>query len=295
MLKTLPFGALRTLEAVVRLRGFSRAAEELNVTQSAVSQHVKQLEDWLGARLLVRKGRSVEPTMAGERLALATRDSFASLSRVCDDMRDVSRTSLKGILVASPPGFAFLWLLPRLLRFAEQFPDHPVSLSTDPQSLDTISTEADAVISYGKGQAGAFYAEHLMSERMTPVCSPELAQNLTSIEDLKNNVILFDHLEDGSTLSNWDYWAREVGVTLPKFSRSRTLGQANLVIQAAIDGHGVAMGRSPLIQDAIAKGQLIQPFPQSVASPLGYWFLCPQSALEKKPVMRFLEWLRTEC
>ena len=295
MLKTLPFGALRTLEAVVRLRGFSRAAEELNVTQSAVSQHVKQLEDWLGTRLLVRKGRSVEPTMAGERLANATLDSFGSLATVCDDMRDVSRSSLKGILIASPPGFAFLWLLPRLLRFAEQFPDHPVSLSTDPQSLDTISTEADAVISYGKGQAGAFHAEHLMSERMTPVCSPDLAQNLASVEDLKDKVVLFDHLEDGSTLSNWDFWAREAGLILPKFTRTRTFGQANLVIQAAIDGHGVAMGRSPLVQDAIVKGQLVQPFPQSVASTLGYWFMYPHSALEQKPVMRFLEWLRMEC
>ncbi len=295
MLKTLPFGALRTLEAVVRLRGFSRAAEELNVTQSAVSQHVKQLEDWLGTRLLVRRGRSVEPTMAGERLAHATRESFGSLARICDDMREVSQTSPKGLLVASPPGFAFLWLLPRLLRFAEQFPDHPVSLSTDPQSLDMLSTEADAVIGYGKGQAGAFHAEHLMSERMAPVCSPDIAKTLNSVEDLKDHVVLFDHLQDGSATSNWDFWAREAGLALPRLTRTRTLGQANLVIQAAIDGHGVAMGRSPLVEDAIAKGQLVQPFPQSVDSPFGYWFLCQQSALQKKPIMRFLEWLRTEC
>ena len=295
MLKTLPFGALRTLEAVVRLRGFSRAAEELNVTQSAVSQHVKQLEDWLGTRLLVRKGRSVDPTTAGERLAHATRESFGTLARVCDDMRDASRALPKGILVASPPGFAFLWLLPRLLRFAERYPDHPVSLSTDPQSLDTLSTEADAVISYSKAHSGASHAQLLMSERMSPVCSPEISKTLRSVEDLKDNVLLLDHMDDRSTANNWDFWAQEAGLTLPKLTHTRMLGQANLVIQAAIDGHGVAMGRSPLVQDAVDKGQLVYPFPQSVASPFSYWFLCHQSALERKPVMRFLEWLQTEC
>ena len=151
MLKTLPSSALRTLESVVRLRGFGRAADELNVSQSAVSQHVKQLEDWLGHNLLVRKGRQTFPTEHGERLACAVRDGFGIVEAVCDDLRDASKPEKRGILVAAPPGFAFVWLLPRLLHFNEIHPDIQVSLSSDPKSYDPFSSDADVIISYSTG------------------------------------------------------------------------------------------------------------------------------------------------
>ena len=294
MLKTLPFGALRTLEAVVRLRGFSRAAEELNVTQSAVSQHVKQLEEWLGTPLLVRRGRDVTPTEAGEHLAEATRDSFGTLAEVCDTVRSAGRKKPKGVLVASPPGFAFLWLLPRLLKFAELYPDTPVNLSTDPHSRGVLATEADVVIDYSAGHAPGVHVEHLMAEDLSPVCAPELAARVTSVEDLAARVILLDRLDDGSTLSHWELWARAAGVSLPAFIQTRTFGQANLVIQAAIDGLGIAMGRSPLVQDAIDAGKLVRPFEAHVDAPFGYWLLCRHDALHQDPVTRFVDWVRAE-
>ena len=295
MLKTLPFSALRTLEAVVRLRGFSRAAEELNVTQSAVSQHVKQLEEWLGTRLLVRRGRSVTPTDAGDRLARVTRDGYGAISDICDELRDSNRDAERSILVASPPGFAFLWLLPRLLRFDELHPDLPVSLSTDPQSRDVLTAEADVIICYGPGGYSGLHAEPLMSEKMTPVCAPALAARLSSVEDLKSHVILLDRLDDGSAMTNWDFWAQEIGVTLPRFSQTRVLGQANLVIQAAMDGQGIAMGRSPLIKDALDSGQLVQPFDKVAQSQLSYWLVCRREALKQDRMVKFLNWIRAEA
>lgn len=295
MLKTLPYGALRTLEAVVRLRGFSRAAEELNVTQSAVSQHVRQLEDWLGTQLFVRRGRAVHPTEAAERLAGTTRESFGVLADLCDDLRAAHRSVPKGVLVASPPGFAFLWLLPRLLHFAELCPDHPVSLSTDPLSLDPASTEADVVISYGPGPPGRSSESALMGEHLTPACAPAIATSLTNVTDLAQHVILLDRMEDNTAGTSWQTWADGAGLTLPQFGQSRTLGQANLVVQAAIDGHGVAMGRTPLVQDALDAGTLVQPFPQSVLSPNSYWLSLPQSTSPKEQVRLFAEWLRSEA
>ncbi|WP_371169304.1 LysR substrate-binding domain-containing protein [Aliiroseovarius sp. 2305UL8-7] len=294
MLKTLPFSALRTLEAVVRLRGFSRAAEELNVTQSAVSQHIKQLEEWLGLRLMVRRGRSVTPTDAGERLARVTRDGYSAIADTCDDLRDSTRNSERNILVASPPGFAFLWLLPRLLRFDELHPDLPVSLSTDPQSRDVLTAEADVIICYGPGGYSGFHAEPLMAEQMTPVCAPSIATRVTSVNDLANHVILLDRLDDGSSMTNWDFWAQEVGVTLPRFSQTRELGQANLVIQAAMDGGGIAMGRSPLIKDALDSGRLVQPFDKVAQSQLSYWLVCRREALKRDRMVKFLDWIRAE-
>lgn len=294
MLKTLPFNALRTLEAVVRLRGFGRAAGELNVTQSAVSQHVRQLEDWLDQRLLIRKGRQTIPTEAGDRLAQAVRDGFGMVETLCHDLKSASE-SASGILVGSPPGFAFVWLLPRLLNFDAQNPEISVSLSTDPQARDPALGEADVFISYSAGGFPGLHAERLMTETMSPVCAPKLAERLKTVHDLAHLTILKDTLETSDHGSNWDTWAREQGLTMPRFARSRSYGQANLVVQAAVQGLGVAMGRSPLVNDALANGSLVQPFGISVPSQFSYWFVCRHSALKSPSVQAFRDWLHREA
>ncbi len=294
MLKTLPYNALRTLEAVVRLRGFGRAADELNVTQSAVRQHVKQLEDWLGHRLLIRQGPQTIPTENGEQLASAVRGGFGSIELICDELRDTKITRRHGILVAAPPGFAFLWLLPRLLDFDEQNPSIPISLSTDPKSQASSSSQADVVISYSLGGFPIMHAEKLMSEAMSPVCSPKLAESLNSITDLANHVILQDTLETPEHRSNWAFWAKEANITLPHFSRIRKYGQANMVIQAAENGSGIAMGRSPLVEAAIKRGTLVYPFSKFAQSQFSYWFVCQHDALKSKSIKIFKSWLHEE-
>ena len=294
MLKTLPFTALRTLEAVVRLRGFQRAADELNVTQSAVSQHIKQLEEWLGHRLLIRQSPQIAATENGERLANAIRQGFGSIESICDELRDCKKLPRRGLLVAAPPGFAFVWLLPRLLGFDELNPDIPISLSTDPKSQDPVSSEADVLISYSVGGYPGLHAEKLMSENMTPVCSPKLAQSLSSAADLANHIILKDSLDTPERYSNWEFWAREANIDLPYFPRTRKYGQANFVIQAAINGSGIAMGRGPLIEAAIKNGTLVQPFQDIVKSQFSYWLVCRHEALKSKSVQAFRKWLHDQ-
>jgi len=294
MLKTLPYTALRTLEAVVRLRGFGRAAEELNVTQSAVSQQVKQLEDWLGVRLLIRRSRQTVPTEAGTRLATATRDGFGMVEHICEDLRGAKLRENTSILVGSPPGFAYLWLLPRLLNFDESHPDILISLSTDPQSRDPALGEADVFISYSVGGFPGLHAELLMAEAMSPVCAPKLAASLHDVQDLAAYTILQDNLETAEFASNWEFWAKERDISLPRFQRMRTYGQANMVVQAAVQGLGVAMGRRPLVADAVEEGALVYPFPDVAQSQFSYWFVCRHEALKHKPVQAFRAWLHEE-
>jgi LysR family glycine cleavage system transcriptional activator len=294
MLKTLPYNALRTLEAVVRLQGFGRAADELNVTQSAVSQHIKQLEDWLGHQLLIRQSPHTHATEQGERLARAIRDGFGPISSICDELRDTRNARKHRVLVAAPPGFAFVWLLPRLLDFDNTYPDIPISLSTDPKSQHPATSEADVIISYATGGFPNMHAEALMAEMMAPVCAPELAAQLTAISDLANHVILEDMAETPEHEPNWSFWAKEVGVTLPPFPRHRKFGQANLVIQAAISGSGIAMGRGPLVEDAIAQGTLVHPFPDFARSQFSYWFVCQHAAMKSKPVQAFHGWIKSK-
>jgi len=295
MLRTLPYTALRTLEAVVRLRGFGRAADELNVTQSAVSQHVKHLEGWLGHQLVVRQSPQIVPTEEGERLARAVRDGFVTIETLCDDLRNTKQTRRRGVRVAAPPGFAFVWLLPRLMDFDEQNPKIPISLSTDPKSQDPSLGVTDVTISYGAGDFPFLHCEKLMPETMSPVCSPKLAQDLNTTADLANHVILQDTFAHAERRLMWDFWAKEAQVTLPHFEKTRKFGQANMVIQAAINGMGVAMGRSPLVQDAIDAGTLVYPFPETVQSQLSYWFVCEHDALQTKSVQVLREWINQQA
>lgn len=295
MLKTLPFNALRTLEAVVRLRGFQRAADELNVTQSAVSQHIRQLEDWLGEQLVVRQSPQIAPTDHGAQLAVAVRDGFGAIEAICDRLRNRRTPARRGLLLGAPPGFAFLWLLPRLLRFDDQHPDMPVSLSTDPKSLDPGSSDADALIAYSAGGFPDMHAEKLMSETMAPVCAPALAAQITDVSGLGQQVILHDMLSVADHTSTWDFWAREVNLPLPHLPKVRKYGQANLVIQAAINGAGVAMGRGPLVADAIAQGTLVYPFADKATSQLSYWFVCRHEALKSPSVQAFRAWIHAEA
>ncbi len=295
MLKTLPFNALRTLESVVRLRGFGRASDELNISQSAVSQHIKQLEEWLGHQLLIRKNPKVIPTENGTRLANAARDGFGMVETICDSLRDNKKTVNKGILVAAPPGFAFIWLLPRLLDFSNRHPDIQISLSTDPKSHDPSTSAADIIIAYSAGGFPNLHSEKLMGERMYPVCSPLLAEGIKKPGDLKNCVILQDGQSDSEHLTNWDFWANEVGIKLPTPYRKQVYGQANMVIQAAINGSGVAMGRCPLVIDALEAGQLVRPFSEMAVSQFSYWFVCAHSNTTSKSIQIFRSWLHKQA
>ena len=295
MLKTLPYAALRTLESVVRLRGFSRAAEELNVTQSAVSQHIKQLEEWLGHQLIIRQNPKIRPTENGEHLARAVADGFGMVALICDSLRDTPKTRKAGLLVAAPPGFAFVWLLHRLLDFDEKHPGIPVSLSTDPKSQNPATSDADVIISYSAGGFPMMHAEMLMSETMAPVCAPKIAASLHSIADLANHVILKDDLGSQEHQSNWEFWAKETGISLPPFRRTRQYGQANMVIQAAINGSGVAVGRGPLVESAIQNGTLVYPFDTFAASQSAYWFVCRHEALKSKEMLAFRTWIQAEA
>lgn len=153
---------------------------------------------------------------------------------------------------------------------------------------------ADVIISYGTGNFPSLHAEKLMSEEMSPVCSPRLAQSLKTPADLANHVILRDTFEGQGPRSSWDFWAKEVGVKLPRFKQTRKYGQANMVIQAAINGQGVAMGRSPLVKDAIDAGTLVYPFDLSAPSQLSYWFVCEHDALKSKSVQAFRNWIQDQ-
>lgn len=198
MIANLPYTALRTFESVVRLRGFGRAAEELGVTQSAVSQHVKSLEEWLGRRLMNRGGGRAVPTDEGVRLAAAVAEGFGQVASLCHELRDDGAQNLT-IGLSCLPGFAYNWLFPRLINFDQRHPEFPVSIITSASLTNFTDDEADLAIRYGLGGYAGLHVEPLLSERIFPVCSPALLERsppLREVADLARHTLLVDDVAD---------------------------------------------------------------------------------------------------
>lgn len=298
MILNLPFAALRAFEAVARHGSFSEAADELGVGQSAVSQHVKALEEWLGHDLITRGPKRSLPTRDGARLALSIAEGLGQISEVCDDIRDKRRDD-HTIVISCHPGFAFIWLFPRLLSFDQAHPEFAISITTDTGLRGVARAEADIAIRYGTGDFPGFTVVQLMPETLSPVCAPSLLTGpkpLRSIADLAFHTQIRDEFAPTTTdLPTWEYWARETGQHLPTPARIRSFAQSNMVVQSAIQGDGIAMGRSPLVMDAMRDGRLVQPFSQTAESPLNYWLVYPDDQRRARKIMLFLDWITTEA
>lgn len=298
MLRNLPFTALRAFEAAARLRGFGRAAEELGVTQSSVSQQVKVVEEWLGRPLLVRGHRTTTPTPEGQQLADAVASGLGQIGDLCAELRQKGRRD-PTIVISAPPGLAVNWLFSRLIKFDESNGDTPVSISTDPLRRGFVDGQADCAILYGLGDYPGLHVERLLSERVYPVCAPRLLTQdlpLGCLADLARHTILTDNIIDiGGNPPTWSFWAEQTGQVLPEPARTRQFGQANMVVQAAIQGLGVALGREPLVNEALAEGTLVRPFKGEAMSQFSYWFVCSKTALKAPHLRKFRDWLFDEA
>lgn len=298
MILNLPYTSLRAFEVVARHATFSAAADELEVSQSAVSQHVKTLEEWLGQELITRGARRSSPTPEGLRLARAIADGLGRISDVCEDIRDKKRAD-NTIVISCLPGFAFIWLFPRLLRFDQTHPELSISITTDTGATGFGRNQADIGIRYGIGDNPGFYVERLMGELLFPVCAPALTKGprpLQTIEDLVHHTLLRDELVNTSgTPPSWEFWASENEITLPRTLRTRKFGQSNMVVQASIEGAEVALGRGPLVQDALHDGRLVRPFPQTAISQYNYWLVCARNNQEVKKIKLFMDWIKSEA
>jgi LysR family glycine cleavage system transcriptional activator len=294
MMRTLPFHALRAFEAVVRLEGFGRAADELGMSQSAVSQHIRMLEEWTGQVLLVRGARRSRPTDKGQLLAEAVATGIGGIGKVCSQLAAQSRDD-RTITISCLPGFALNWLFPRLIDFDQAHPELSVSISTDARPITFVNGNEDIAIRYGMGGYPDLHVEKLLGERLFPVCSPALAERgrgLRHVSDMAGQTMLVDDVAMiNGQAPTWNFWARATGETLPSPARTRRFGQSNMVVQAAVKGLGVALGREPLVIDALADGTLCRPFGATAMSHYAYWFVCPKSRLDQPHIRAFRDWL----
>ena len=292
--------ALRAFDASARHQSFSLAAQELNVTPAAVGQLVRTLEDWLGSPLFVRSTSGRARLVTTEVAEQALPDIRAGLERLAVGLERLRSGSAGGVLtVTVSPAFAAKWLLPRIERFQAAWPETDLRLDTSLKPVDFVAQRIDVGVRYGRGQWPGLAAEKLMDEEVYPVCAPALLTTATlqAPGDLRGQVLIHDQSVDTSTgFASWQAWLRHAGVQGVPTDRGLRINNSAAVLQAAIDGQGVALARSVMAHDDLAAGRLVRLFPQvRLESALAYYVVYRPECIAQPKVAAFRDWLLREA
>ena len=281
---------LRAFEAAARHLSFTLAASELNVTQTAISHQIRRLEEELGIRLFIRQNRALALTPEARDYLPGVRAAFNDLRLATD--RLLRKDDDKVLTVSTLASLAAKWLLPRLTDFQEQHPGIDVRITTSTSLVDFQRDNVDAAIRYGRGQWPGLRADWLMADELFPVCSPSLLRGdkpLRQPEDLRGYPLL--HTSNANS-DDWRLWLTAAG--LPSDIARQpgiTFDMIFMTIQAAIDGIGVAMGRTSYVQDDIAKGRLVVPFKIALPADAGFYLVAPEGRREAPKLAAFRQWL----
>jgi len=292
MLRRLPvLNALKSFEAAARHESFTRAAAELCVTQGAVSHQVKALEQELGVKLFNRERQRLVITTAGREYLNVVRDAFDRIAIGTE--RLMQRQSGGALTISTSPDFAAKWLVHRIGRFSEAHPDVALNVSATMHHVDFAREEVDLAIRHGDGNWPGFHLERLSPEELFPVCSPKLLrgrQRLVKPADVLKFPLL--HLE---TRQYWPAWLDAAGVADPDVSQGPIMNRASMLIDAAIEGHGIALARTTLAAWDLLNGRLVRPFAEALRVSKTYWIVCPKATAMLPKMKGAREWLRAEA
>ncbi len=287
-----PLSSLRVFEAAARHGSFRKAADELNLTASAVSHAVQTLENWLGVELFHRESRGLRLTDAGTVYAPLVNEALSVLAKATEQLP--GRTATGTLSLSSAPTFANRILLPRLQRFAAQFPDIRLTIDTSHRLVDLTLDDFDIAIRSASTKKPAPNWTLLATETLVPVCSPKLKEQFAPPEavDLLSRAPLI-HVT--SVSADWSHWFRASRTDMPAtIEDGLRVDTVHMAFEAAIRGLGVALGRRPLVDDDISAGRLVPLAEQSIPSGNSYWLVTSQSEFQKPEVKQFRRWLLSE-
>ncbi len=286
-----PLTAMRAFEVAARHLSFTKAAEELFVTQAAVSHQIKALEHDLGVSLFRRLNRALALTDEGQALLPYVRNAFEQLNA---GVRQLEQLCCAGALtVTTTPSFAGQWLVGRLGRLRSQHPDIELRLSATEREVDLLRDGVDCGVRHGMGDWPGMRVDRLFQAAIVPVCSPSLLSGPIPLEqpaDLARHTIL--HAIDGA--DEWQVWLRAAGVEGLEIEQGLRFDTGELAIKAALSGIGVAMGRLPLIDDDLASGRLVEPFSLEFDEQCAYYFIAPEAIADQPKIEAFRSWILDE-
>jgi LysR family glycine cleavage system transcriptional activator len=281
---------LRAFEAAARHMSFTNAAAELNVTQTAISHQIRRLEEELGVRLFIRQNRALALTPQATEYLPGVRAAFNDLRFATD--RLLRKDNENVLTVSTLASLAAKWLLPRLPAFQEAHPGIDVRITTSTALVDFKTGDVDAAIRYGRGHWPGLRADWLMADELFPVCSPALitgSKPLRCPEDLAQQTLL--HTSAGYN-DDWRLWLTAAGLPANISKRpGLTFDLILVTVQAAIDGLGVAMGRTSYVEADIAKGRLVVPFKIALPADAGFYLVSPEARADSPKLSAYRKWL----
>jgi LysR family glycine cleavage system transcriptional activator len=280
---------MRAFEAAGRHLSLSRAAIELNVTQSAVSRQVRLLEEHLGVRLFERLPRSLLLTPKGSQYLEELTDAFALLEEATNRIRERRSAEILRLRVFST--FALRWLIPRLGDFALEYPEIEVQLMTlsPNKPIDLAHDDADAWIRTGFGDWPGMRSDWLVPNQLVPVCAPALRAQLTHLADLQRLTLLHSYARP----DDWRKWLSVADADSIDSTRGIKFENSGLMYQAAVDGLGVAIAQAVLVRRDLESGSLVVPFPIVIPAERTYYLVSPLRS-EARRLVAFREWILKE-
>lgn len=292
-----PLDQLEAFEAAARHLSFTKAADELALTQSAVSRQVAALESFFGVPLFQRLHRALRLSEQGLQLQRTVVEVLQQLHQTSAALRGERR--IKTVVVTTTAGFAGLWLIPRLAGFTASRPDVDVRISASYGVVNLDRDGVDVAIRYHTEEGAGSEGLRLFGEVVTPVCAPKLrrdaARPLKQPEDLRHHCLLHLDSGPGSHLLEWPPWLRAMKLEGLKPASVLHFSMYDQLIQAAVNGQGVALGRLPLVNELIAQRRLVAPFSAGMVSPRSYYLFQSQASRHKSEVREFLNWLIAEA
>jgi len=292
-----PLDLLVGFEAAARHLSFTKAGDELYLTQSAVSRQIKELEDQLGVALFQRRHRALALTEAGQQFYAAAAQVIGTMRTATERLRTQAGRR-RPLAVTTTHSFAALWLIPRLAGFTREHPGVDVRITADTRVQDLERDGLDVALRHGPSALAGPNAIRLFGEKVFPVCSPKLLKKtpLARPGDLRNHILL--HYDDPDVRHPWLHW--KTWLEVERIADLRPAGTLSFsgyeqIIPAAVAGHGVALGRSPLVQDLLESGELVAPFKSQADPARAYFAIVAKSAATRPEVTAFVEWLKTEA
>lgn len=290
-----PANSLVVFEAAARHLNFTRAAGELSVTQAAVSRQIHGLEEHLGVPLFHRLHRGLQLTRDGQRLQKAVTMGLEHIANTAADIRRVRGEA--EVTVSTSVSFASYWLMSRLAKFRAAHPDMELRLVASAPVSDLAVAGIDLAVRYGSGRWSGVKAIHLLDNEVFPVCAPSYLESRPALEepaDLLEESLL--HLaEFDRNWVTWGAWLRSFGVEAAPAKRGLEFDNYLVLIQAALDGQGVALGGGRLAEDLLTRGLLVRPIEATLRSDRAFYLLIPAEVPLSKPAALFRDWILREA
>jgi LysR family glycine cleavage system transcriptional activator len=290
-MKKIPVGALRSFDVAARTLNLSAAAEELSVTHAAVSRQVKQLEQRLRVKLFDRLPRGLKLTVHGALLAAGTREAFDRLSSAIED---VSQPAIRRRLnISTFASLSTRWLMPRLDSFAKRFPDVDLHIETSARLADFARDDVDMAIRFGNGHYPGLHVVPLFQPQDIAVCSPALLKRgppIKTFGDLKRHTLLHD-----DSFHSWVRWLNAVGAKTINGRKGVICGDRNSMLQAALEGQGIALAAEVFAATELAAGRLVKVFPDAVQGEFGIYGVCSPRRINDPLIAGALAWLQEEA